>query len=212
MTPELKILLEIFGYIGTALVIISMLMTSVVKLRVINICGSVISMVYALVGGALPIVVMNAALIVINVVQLIRMNTPKITFTRVKASLNESSVKHFLAYNDEDTRKYFPEYTLEENKNYEVHLALIGCEAVGIIIGEREEETLHIILDYSIPKYRDLSVSTFLFEKLKEDGTETLTASASVPEHRKYLIRMGFSDSEITMTKILKTKENDNET
>ena len=44
-----NIYLEIFGYIGTALVIISMMMTSVLKLRIINMCGGVISLIYHLV-------------------------------------------------------------------------------------------------------------------------------------------------------------------
>ena len=39
--------IEIFGYIGSALVVVSMLMTSVVKLRVINTVGSLISGTYA---------------------------------------------------------------------------------------------------------------------------------------------------------------------
>ena len=43
-------MIEIFGYIGCIFVIISMLMTSVVKLRVINTVGSSISAVYAMIG------------------------------------------------------------------------------------------------------------------------------------------------------------------
>ena len=39
------LMIEIFGYIGCIFVIISMLMTSVVKLRVINTVGSSISAV-----------------------------------------------------------------------------------------------------------------------------------------------------------------------
>ncbi len=68
MDPAIWI--EIFGYIGTALVIVSMLMTSVVKLRIVNMCGALISMIYAIIVVAWPIVVMNAALIVIQLVQL----------------------------------------------------------------------------------------------------------------------------------------------
>ena len=44
------LMIEIFGYIGCIFVIISMLMTSVVKLRVINTVGSSISAVYAMIG------------------------------------------------------------------------------------------------------------------------------------------------------------------
>ncbi len=69
---ETNIYLEIFGYIGTALVIFSMMMTSVTKLRILNICGSVISAIYSACCHALPVVVMNVCLICINVFHLIR--------------------------------------------------------------------------------------------------------------------------------------------
>ncbi len=75
MTPE--ILIEIFGYIGSALVIISMLMTSVVKLRIVNMCGALISTIYAIIVGAWPVVVLNAALIIIQIVQLCRLRKEK---------------------------------------------------------------------------------------------------------------------------------------
>ena len=68
----MNVYLEIFGYTGTALIVISMLMTSVTKLRVVNICGSVISMIYAAHCHTWPIVLLNLTLIVINVCQLIR--------------------------------------------------------------------------------------------------------------------------------------------
>ena len=45
---DMKLILELIGYTGSLLVIVSMLMTSVVKLRVINTIGSVIFCGYAL--------------------------------------------------------------------------------------------------------------------------------------------------------------------
>lgn len=66
------ILIEGFGYIGTALVVISMLMTSLNKLRIVNICGSIISMIYSIIVKAYPIAIMNLCLIVINSFHLIR--------------------------------------------------------------------------------------------------------------------------------------------
>lgn len=67
--------LEIFGYIGTALVVVSMMMTSLAWLRALNISGSVISAIYSALSGAWPIVVMNISLIVINAFHLIRERT-----------------------------------------------------------------------------------------------------------------------------------------
>ena len=45
----MDIYLEIVGYIGTILVVVSMMMSSLTKLRIVNICGSIISTVYAII-------------------------------------------------------------------------------------------------------------------------------------------------------------------
>lgn len=46
VSPEM--LLELVGYFASLLVLVSLLMTSVVKLRVINMVGSLIFAIYAL--------------------------------------------------------------------------------------------------------------------------------------------------------------------
>ena len=65
-------LLELFGYLGTALVLLSMMMTSLKWLRIFNVMGSVISMTYAALVGTVPVVLLNLGMILINLVQLIR--------------------------------------------------------------------------------------------------------------------------------------------
>jgi hypothetical protein len=70
-------LLEIFGYIGSGLILVSLMMTSVEKLRWFNISGSVISAIYAMILGTWPVVVLNVGTISINVVQIIRLRRQK---------------------------------------------------------------------------------------------------------------------------------------
>lgn len=65
--------IELFGYLGSFLVVVSMLMSSITRLRIINMIGSVISATYALVIGAFPMVLMNMSLIMINAYNLIKL-------------------------------------------------------------------------------------------------------------------------------------------
>ena len=44
----MNIYLEIFGYICTFLVILSMIMSNIKKLRIINILGSIITVIYSI--------------------------------------------------------------------------------------------------------------------------------------------------------------------
>lgn len=67
----MNVFLEIFGYIGTMLVLVSMMMSSLAKLRIINVFGSVISMIYSLLISAYPIVFLNLGISLINVYKLI---------------------------------------------------------------------------------------------------------------------------------------------
>lgn len=73
----LDIFLEIFGYIGSGLILLSMMMTSVEKLRWFNISGSVISMIYGAIMGTWPVVFLNVGTISINIVQIIRLHRQK---------------------------------------------------------------------------------------------------------------------------------------
>lgn len=74
----MNIYLEIFGYIGTFLILLSMMMTSVVKLRIVNIVGSVISIIYSLCTGTLPVAFLNTGLVIINIVQLVRIYNERV--------------------------------------------------------------------------------------------------------------------------------------
>lgn len=68
----MNIYLEIFGYIGSALVILSMMMKSMVKLRIFNISGAIISAIYSLIHAAWPVVVLNVVLATVNSYHIIR--------------------------------------------------------------------------------------------------------------------------------------------
>lgn len=73
----MNIYYEIIGYAGTALILLSMMMTSVTKLRWLNLLGSVCTVCYALLTHAMPVVVLNVCVVVINGVQLYRLHRQK---------------------------------------------------------------------------------------------------------------------------------------
>ena len=68
-----QLIFDMIGYTGSFLVVISMLMTSVVKLRVINTIGAVIFLCYAICIRSIPTAVMQLSLIIINVINLYKL-------------------------------------------------------------------------------------------------------------------------------------------
>ena len=67
-----KIIMEILGYVGTGLVLISFLMSDIKWLRIVNISGGFLSLLYAIYTNTMPVVVLNGSLILINSIQLMR--------------------------------------------------------------------------------------------------------------------------------------------
>ena len=106
MSPEM--LLELVGYFASLLVLVSLLMTSVVKLRVINMVGSLIFAIYALCIGSLPTAVMNFCLVGVNIFYLVRMARTEQFFTLLPAEPDGLYFKHFLDFHRADIQTYFP--------------------------------------------------------------------------------------------------------
>lgn len=93
-----KLALELFGYLGTALVLLSFLLTDIKWLRAVNMVGGTISLIYAVLVNTMPVVVLNASLIIINGVQLTR---AIINDRKIAAHVNSSDAK---AYNQSSTQ------------------------------------------------------------------------------------------------------------
>ena len=63
---------EIFGYIGTVLILLSFLIENVFKLRFVNSIGAIFWMVYGLGIMAMPTIVVNFCVLVIHTIWFIK--------------------------------------------------------------------------------------------------------------------------------------------
>lgn len=188
--------MEIFGYCGSALVVASLLMSSVVRLRVLNLTGSLISMIYALYTHTYPIALMNASLVVINLYHLFHIFRKKTSFDMVHTVATDGCIAHFLQVYREDIQRYFPDFQAEVPE-MDAFVVYTGAVPAGLLLGRKTREgVLEVALDYTTPAYRDCSVGTFLYERLAENGIVTLSATSHVPEHIRYLTRMGFTQQD----------------
>ncbi len=188
--------LEIIGYIGSFLVVISMLMSSIVKLRVINTIGSVISGIYAVICGALPLALMNLCLIIINVVNLVKLLGKKMPYELVKSDTEDSLVRYFQNYYQDDIKTFFPAFAGTEGNN----AAFVTCcqgTPIGLLLGKRQGDTFDVAVDYTTPAYRDCSAGKYLHEKLPENGVHTLRFTQTLTDqHRGYLEKMGYTQKD----------------
>ena len=102
--------LELFGYLGSFLVLISMLMTSVVRLRVINLIGSAIFAAYAILIRSYPTALLNGCLVLINLYHLLRLRQNSglgNSYEFQPLGSGEGLTAWFLRKYGEDIRHYF---------------------------------------------------------------------------------------------------------
>lgn len=64
--------IEWVGYAASVFIVISLIMTSVVKLRIINTVGCVLFVVYGFIVGAYPVAISNLMIVLINLYHLYR--------------------------------------------------------------------------------------------------------------------------------------------
>lgn len=188
----MNIYLEIFGYIGTCLVILSMMMSSVTKLRIINMCGSVISGVYAGISLAWPICVMNICLFLINGYHLLKHYLHKNTMEFHLVKHDDTSLLHFINHNKTEILKMNPNLVLNFNSNTNIYLLYNKCEMAGIVVGNTDNTNFILDLIYVLPKFRDSSNTQILPTILSNQNIDKVTSRIKEKSYNLYLEKLGF--------------------
>lgn len=187
-------MVEMIGYLGSILVVVSMLMSSVVKLRVINTIGSGIFAAYALMIHSYPTALMNLCLVGINLWNLVKLTQREQRYDLVEGAQGDGLLRYLLSYYREDIQRYFPGFSEDAGAD-RAYIVCCGGSPAGVLLGtEGEPGTLNVILDYSTPTYRDCSIGSYLYAKLPSRGVHTLVfAQDGSQEHAAYLRKMGFT-------------------
>lgn len=191
---DMSIMIEVYGYIGSVLVVISMLMSSVVKLRVINTVGSIVSGTYALIIGSFPLALMNISLLIINLYNLFKLFKSEKIYDLVEIKPEDDFLQYFLERFKEDILLYFTDFDLNcVNADYGCFVCCNG-NPVGVLLGkENINGVMEVVLDYSVPTYRDCSVGSYLYAKLPDKGVHKLLFVQNASEmHIAYMKKMGF--------------------
>lgn len=194
---DVNLIYELIGYTGSALVVISMLMTSVVKLRVINLTGSLIFTVYALLIRSYPTAAMNIFLVGINVYHLIRLlKTPK-NYDMIRTDVKDAYFDYMLQTSMEDIRQFFPHFSPDEKQADLAYLITCERNPAGLFLAsDAGKDELEVLLDYTTPTYRDASAGRYLHDQLKRDGYKTVVFRGDAPKHVDYLENIGYRKNE----------------
>ncbi len=184
---------EIIGYVGSGLVLVSFLMTSVVKLRLVNCVGGIIFALYAMLIRSYPTMIMNICLVLINLYYLWKLRNSEPNYRLVSLEPAGGYVEAFLREHREDIAKCFPGRNWDDAALNRAWLVCHNDEAAGLLLGTERDGTLDVALDYSTPTYRDSSEGRYLVEHLPQEGLRLLRYEHAEEGHVAYLKKMGYA-------------------
>lgn len=193
--------LEWVGYLASFLVLISLLMSSIIKLRWINLVGSGIFSLYGFLIGALPVGFMNLGIALINVYYLMKIYKSKDDFKILPIDKNNPQyLNYFLDYYKTEINNFTDEFYFD-SFNYDVQFFILrNMVPTGLFLGTKNgPNTLEIELDFVIPEYRDFKIGNYIFNNMKDFfldlGYSGFISFSTKEKHINYLIKMGFEKS-----------------
>ncbi|MFA7561677.1 MAG: hypothetical protein WCY80_06205 [Candidatus Izemoplasmatales bacterium] len=190
--------MEYIGYLASFIILISLLMSSVKKLRWINLFGSLTFVVYGIVIKAYPVAILNIGTVGINIYFLIKMANKKTFFKILKIDKQSKFLEHFLFLHKQDLTENFNMDEIDVDSSDLSFYILRDIVPAGVFVGTKiDDETLKINLDYVSPPYRDFSLGKYLYTQEKslflDKGYKKLITYTNNPKHINYLKKMNFS-------------------
>jgi len=183
--------------VGSVLIAISLMMTSLLRLRLINLAGSVVFSIYGLLIGAYPVAALNGFIVAANAFHLIRIFRTKEYFQLLPLKPDSQYLPYFLNFYREEIRHIVPDFKFDPSADQLLLFVLRDCSPVGVFIAEqRSNGVLRVILDFVIPQYRDIKIGRFLFVEcaafFRERGVKEIIVSPRTAEFGAYLVKVGF--------------------
>lgn len=191
--------LELFGYLGSAVVALSLSMTNIRRLRWINGAGALLFTVYGALLGAWPVVALNGYIVLIDAWHLLRLRRTRELFSLLDLPpIPSPFLRQFLDHHRAEMKHFFPDFDPDSIFHWRGLWILRDALPVGLFVYEdgAEEGEWVVLLDYVVPAYRDLRNARWLFREaadaLVSRGARRLVADGGSGAHRRYLEKLGF--------------------
>ena len=195
---ETPLIYEIIGYVASVLVAISLMMSKIVTLRVVNLVGAATFSFYGYLIGSIPVAAMNGFIVLINIYYLQQMFRSETFFKLLEVSTESDYLRYFLNFYEKDIKKTQSGFKQSPENNSICVFVLRDMVPAGLVIGHPNENgILTIDVDYVIPQYRDFKIGHYLFNDKKSffvnKGITEIRAYAGTASHKQYLMHIGFS-------------------
>ncbi len=187
-----------FGYAASLFLIIALLVKTDAKFRLYNILGCLFFIAYGTIFSFWPVVLTNAILLVINVYYLIKLYQHAESFTILPVVGNEAIINHFISFYKVDIATYFPAFEKMETTGTVQFAVLRDMVIANIFSATLLPNGIALVnINYTIKKYRDFKIGSFIFEKekaylLSKGITAIQYNSVANKKHEEFLRVSGF--------------------
>ncbi len=188
---------EGIGYAASLIILVSLLMTNVFRLRLINGIGSVLFGAYGWLIGSWPVCAINLVIAGIDGWYLLQAMSISAFFDLAPAeSVGPEYLKRFFLFHERELMNYAPGLTIENLQSACTCLIFRNLLPVGVFSYRQNGPDAEIVLDFMIPEYRDFKAGRYLYRTkrmfFKEKGIKRFHALARHPSQPKYYLRNGF--------------------
>lgn len=189
--------MDYLGYAASLIVLISLLMSSIKKLRWINLVGALLFGIYGFMINSLPTGFMNLGIVIIDIYYLIKMYKSKDYFRVLPIEQDKEYLHSFIDFYKHDMQSYVNLDQIDFEKAVVKFYILRNMNPAGVFVCSKlSDQQLEINLDYVIPQYRDFKMGNFVFETQREyfmnKGYQELVVFTDHKDHISYVKKMGF--------------------
>lgn len=187
---------ELIGYAGSALVVISLMLRSIVRLRVVNLIGAAVFALYGVLIDAPPVWIVNGAIVIIDAYHLLRIwRQGDDYFEVLEVEPDSAYLQRFLSFHHDEIGRILPSFE-GLRPDHLAFFVLRDLVPAGLVLAHPGDGgTVYVDLDFVIPGYRDRRVGTWVYrhrDVFGRRGFERVLADPGNPAHQRYLSRMGF--------------------
>jgi hypothetical protein len=190
--------LDLFGWAGSALLIVSLLQSRVLRFRLLNLVAGLMLVAFNALIEVWPMVAMNLATSAINVwfiQRMMRERHDEAAFEVLAVKSDDAYLAHVLAVHRSDVRRHQPDFVWDGVQRADRHpfLILKADETVGVVVMRVTDDVARVELDYVTKRYRDFSPGEFVWRRsgvLRDLGITRVITSPTMVD--PYYERVGF--------------------
>lgn len=192
-------MIVLFGYIASTLLAISLMTSNAIRFRWLNIAGCFFFIAYGIFIHALPVILANSFLLVINVYQTVKLYSVKENFALVPFKMGDMFVDQFLRFYRDDIHTFFPNFHFVDHPKLIAFAVLRNLTISNIFLAHLNEDGYAVVeINYTVVNYRDYKVGRFIFDKEKEylillGIRHIVYQEVFNTSHRHFIKAMGFT-------------------